>query len=257
MVAKLQRPGQVAAAPVAQAAGWGLPPAQPVVTQQPQHGAPNGGWLPPSGNTAPPPVAAGWGAPQAPDDQRQRMQTMLTGEDPHAGQPSPAQQAQAAFGGAVGDARAAVANTDYDAPAPTQAPSGWGAPAPVQHTQTTTDREQDAAAAQRQPGQPSPGKARRTKAEMEEDATWEARNAQPVQVDTAPLPSAAPAASWPASDVQDPVPAAGAGGKDLYLRLEQIRLKMDVLRLVFADPATDFDGGMDAAREMWTFISDV
>ena len=246
MVAKLQRPGQPAAAPATQSGGWGAPQAQPVGAPQPQQGAPNGGWLPPSGNTALPPAATGWGAPtptQAPDDQRQRMQAMLTGEDPHADKPSPAQQAQAAFSGAVGDARQALADTDYDAPAPQQAPSGWGAPAPAQA----------APAGQRQPGQPSPGKARRTKAEMEEDAAWEAQNAQPVQAAALSTLDTPEGVAFDAAVEVVPGPA----GRDKYLSFETMRCKLEVLKLVFADPATDFDGGMDAAREMWAFVSDV
>jgi hypothetical protein len=42
-----------------------------------------------------------------------------------------------------------------------------------------------------------------------------------------------------------------------HFALERSRLKLDVLQLVFKDPTTDFDGGMDAAREMWAFVRDV
>ena len=178
MVAKLDRP--------AAATGWGQP-VQPAVRQAPQPGAPAGGWLPPQGQPAATPNSApiGWGAPQALfDRQRDAMQGMLTTgqvqDDPHAGQQSPAAQAQAAFSGDVGQQLQALAATDYDAPAPVQA--GWGQSAPqAGWIEPVLLTGYTMPSAQRQPGQPSPGKARRTKAEMAED---DARVTAPLPIRT-------------------------------------------------------------------------
>ena len=174
---------------------------------------------------------AGWGAPpaqQAAPQQREAIQSMITTGQPPAG-----------FSGAVGGAMAASQEADYGAAPAQVAQGGWGQPAQVFDQPTPAV----------QPAEP-PKRTRRTKAEMEAE---KAAQAQPVEAPAEALPSAAQAADWQVTGDGSP-----ASSYDLARMAQEKRyLKLELLKMVFADGQTDWDSGMDQAREAWAFISDV
>ena len=223
MVVKLPRPGAQTTAP----AGWGNPPATAPNTFNP----PSGGFAPaPADAQAPAAVApASWGTP-AP------VAAAPVAAQAPAGWGAPAPEADTAQRAAMqamlttGNTEAqieaqaaAIAATNYDAPAP--AGNGWQAPQ---------------AATQRERGKPSPGKARRTKEEVAEDVAA----GEPGAV-AAPQTEVLEAVSDGSTNSAHVAPSGYDSGPGY---------RMEILKLVFADPNAALEEGLDCAKAMWAFV---